>query len=314
VIVLKPAPEVADDEVRFEDAGPIIDIDFSELELTERPATSERTEMPLDAEALHQLPASPFFAKVDDEVLKKLTLGSDLIERDDHDGIVLLEGSAAVSLFVIVAGGVRLVSVDGDESESRLGEGDVFGVSCLLENAERSTDIRVDGHLTALEIPRELLLELTDDHPDVGSMLFELLTRRLIGHLLSSNDFFLPFDPATRRDLARSFEARHATTGTILLEQGKRSDALYILLAGHLEVVTEDGRSKRAKPGAIFGQRSLLSGAESELTARAVSDVMVFRMPARQFNALAMQYAPALAHLADLATRPVHSIAPKSLA
>ena len=44
-----------------------------------------------------------------------------------------------------------------DKTHVRLGEGDVFGESCLLTNEPRRADVVADGHLVALRIPKQTL-------------------------------------------------------------------------------------------------------------------------------------------------------------
>ena len=51
----------------------------------------------------------------------------------------------------------------------------------------------------------------------------------------------------------------------------------------------------------MFGQNSLLSDAASEITVKALVDMVVLWLPAREFTRVAATYPPALAHLADLA-------------
>lgn len=303
------AADAADDETRFDDAPHSVDIPFTNAEVAPRSAPVSVVDIEVEELDVHQLsalPLFPLFASVDREVLQEIALCSELVERDDDGGVVLQRGDPADALYAIVEGSVRVVPPGVSPlAAPHLREGDVFGESCLLSGGERGADVLVHGRLRALRIGRDLLARVTSTNPNVGSLLFELLTRRLVGNLVATSELFGAFDPDTRRELARTFEARRAGAGTVLLETGKRSDALYISLAGHLHVEGASGEIDVAMPGAIFGQRSLLSGAPSELTVRAETEVLVLRLPARGFNALAAQYPPALAHLSELASRPV---------
>jgi CRP-like cAMP-binding protein len=130
--------------------------------------------------------------------------------------------------------------------------------------------------------------------------LLELLTRRLLGNLVRTSTLFAAFDQATRLELARLFEVRRADAGTRLIELGKRSDGLYVLLAGHLEVETAS-ETIALGAGATVGERSLLSREPASASVRAVSDCLLLRLPASRFGELAAMYPPVLAHLADLA-------------
>ena len=94
-------------------------------------------------------------------------------------------------------------------------------------------------------------------HPEIEIALFDLLARRLIANLVRSSPLFAAFDPKERLELAQRFEVRRAESGTVLTERGRRSDGLYVLLAGNLMADPEGGRPTRIARGTAFGHGSL---------------------------------------------------------
>ena len=165
-------------------------------------------------------------------------------------------------------------------------------------------DVYANSELTALKIPKAVLEELVQEHPKVRVVLLNLLTRRLVANLLQSSELFSAFDTSTRQDLARMFEVRNAIAGTTIMESGMRSDGLYIPLTGHLmATISPMPKAIRVGPGSIVGAMSLLSQSPSEISVEAPVNMILLRLPASRFTDIAMQYPPALAHLADLAAR-----------
>jgi CRP-like cAMP-binding protein len=181
----------------------------------------------------------------------------------------------------------------------------VFGETCLLEEAKSQLDVLVMGQLTALRIPRAMLLQGIEDHPPLAGLVLALLTRRLLGNLLQVSPLFQDFDAAGKAELARLFEVRRVASGTQLSVSGKKMDGLYISLSGTL-IVEQHGESAwAAQPGSMFGQNCLLNHAPSGVDVSAAVDMIVLRLPAARFAGLAMQHPTVLARLAELSTSDV---------
>ena len=135
--------------------------------------------------------------------------------------------------------------------------------------------------------------------------MLELLTRRLLGNLLQVSPLFQEFDPATKSELARLFEVRRVAAGTMLAVVGKKMDGLYISLTGTLSVNQPGAPERKAPPGSMFGQNTLLTQVPSQVDVIARADMIVLRLPAARFSRVAMQYPTMLERLADLSTSEV---------
>jgi CRP-like cAMP-binding protein len=214
---------------------------------------------------------------------------------------VLVEGRAWVELPGTAIGGVEL------------SEGEVLGEATLLADGRRGADVRARGRLVALRIGRQALDELFSTYPQIGEVLFALLVRRLVANTLETSPLFAAFDPPTRAELARHFEVRRARADTVLEQNGKRSDGLYIAMSGALEAVDgtspaspERGRNQTSPvpTGALFGHAALLSNAAASRTIKVASEAVLLRLPASKFGAFIAEFPPALAHLAELAQEP----------
>lgn len=315
---LTPADDQEEDEIRFVDVDDLdeasIELDMSDLEIVEDPAPKpsprvspeEIDEANRTAAQLAALPSTPLFAEVPRVALSLMLVESTLHDLEDGE-VLIRRGDPADSLFVLVDGSCE-VHVPARGAPIVLEEGDVVGESCLLDGVDRRADVLVRGRALALEIPKPVIDEMVSQNPRMGDLMLELLCRRLISNLVLTHPIFSAFDRAQRFDLARLFEVRRAAPGQVLLARGKRSDGLYIPLAGRTLVEGADGRSAILSRGRIFGQRSLLSREASEVTVRCDTQSIILRMPAARFTELAATFPTVLAHLSELSAGEIDDL------
>jgi CRP-like cAMP-binding protein len=303
---LDPAPEAAaPGEVRFSNAPPsrrTLEIDITEIELAEReqPSLIPPDDSRREAERQACLPLLPLFAEAPPAALLQLARESELVQLADG-AFAVRRGDPADALFGIVEGAVHVI-VPGLEPDAypRLGAGDIFGEASLLGGEPRRADVRAEGALTALRIPKHTLTQLVQLHPGLGDVLFEMLTRRLLANLLHTSRVFAELGPVERREVAAEFELRRARAGTQLLVPGKRADALYITLTGQVEVQTPGAPARVEGAGMMFGHASMLEGGACEAGVRTLDTLLVLRLPRQAFSRVAMQYPAILMRLSEL--------------
>ncbi|RLB47942.1 MAG: hypothetical protein DRJ42_24325, partial [Deltaproteobacteria bacterium] len=307
-VPLKPAADQDDDEVRFLDIDieveleePVeIRVSLTDLE-TRLPASSKAEEIEVDVdsddlvfldldeepervapERLAQLPSMPLFAEVPEEVLRSMLADAELVVLNAGDAL-MKAGDPSDALFVMVEGQVEVQFAQRRAGEPiLLGEGDIVGESCLLDDVHRRADVIATSPAQALRIPKTTLDALVATHEELGDVILDLLGRRLIANMLQTSPVFASFDPSNRADLAALFELRRAAEGLVLVEANKRSDGLYCTLLGDLELFVGN-ETRRVGPGIIFGQRTLISQQPSRLGVRCASDVLLLRLPAQRF-------------------------------
>lgn len=309
--------EATEDEIRFTDepesSVTILLVDMSrhdsiDVEAQDALVDSPPSEMPPSSTPPTAIPPPPdkattmasvrLFAGLPEDAVIALAKASELLELPSGTPVVARHEPAS-ALYAIISGNAKVAFANGSSVE--LEEGDVFGESTLLMDAERQADVEAAGPLMALRIEKKKLDMVTALHPEVEDALFELLARRLITNLIATAPLFLTFEMRVRFELAQMFEVRRADPGTVIAERGRKSDGLYILLAGSLESAAE-GEAPRPVPlGTAFGHGSLVGEPTAKTTIRVVTESVLLRMPASSFAAFAMQYPPALAHLAETA-------------
>ena len=280
-----------------------LDLDISDVEVRDRPpAVNGLSERPT-AEHLAQLPSMPLFAEVPKSVLARIVRESRLIDLEPGENLID-GGTTADALFALIEGSVQLIRAT-DEDAVVLSEGDVVGISCLLERVSYEGDVTARTKVRALRISKLLLDRLVAEHPALGDVLLEVLGRRLVATLVRTSPMFTSFDNGTRSEIASMFEVRRASRGTAILEAGKRADGLYIPMIGELTASRPTGEKVGSlKLGRALGQRSMLTRSPSPLTVRAISEVLVLRLSARRFRELVSAHPKMVAHLEQLARRP----------
>ncbi len=321
---VRPAPlaraqDSKDDEIRFDDAPESsLEILLSDLssassitvDIDDEPPTLDAADLPppstteepeLDAYAT--MATFRLFAALSRDALVALSNAAELIEFQPG-AMIIVRDERAFALYAIVTGNAR-VHVTGSNAKFELREGDIFGEASLLDEGQRQADVRAESPLMTLRIEKRALDEVTKEYPEVEDALFDLLARRLVTNLMHTSPLFSAFEPAVRLELAQKFEVRRAPPGTVLAERGRRSDGLYVLLAGHVVAEAEKAAPARIARGSAFGHASLLGAAPADTTVRAVSEAVLLRMPAAAFSSLAALYPPALAHLAETAHEPI---------
>jgi CRP-like cAMP-binding protein len=245
----------------------------------------------------------PLFAEVPKSVLSKIVRESRLIDLEPGENLID-RGTTADALYALIEGSVQLIRAP-DEDAVVLSEGDIVGISCLLDHVNYEGDVTARTTVRALRISRLLLDRLVVEHPALGDVLLEVLGRRLVATLVRTSPMFSSFNNGARSEVAALFEVRRASQGTVILEAGKRADGLYIPMIGELAAIRPNGEEVgHLKLGRALGQHSMLTRSPAPMTVQAISDVLVLRLSARRFHELASAHPSMVAHLEELAKEP----------
>ena len=204
------------------------------------PRHRRRPQSAPSAEHLAQLPSMPLFAEVPKSVLAKMVQESRLIDLEPGENLID-RGTTADALYALIEGSVQLIRA-ADEDAVVLSEGDIVGISCLLDHVNYEGDVTARTKVRALRISRLLLDRLVAEHPALGDVLLEVLGRRLVATLVRTSPMFSSFDNGARSEVAALFEVRRANQGTVILEAGKRADGLYIPMIGELTAIQAERR------------------------------------------------------------------------
>ena len=151
-------------------------------------ASQERRELAsaLEEEAsstdqeLKELQASTLFSSFERETLVEIIASTELRSYDEGD-IIVTEGEAGSSLFLIVGGTVKVFTRTEAGSNvplAELGPGDFFGEVSLLTGRPRTATITASTEITAIELDSESLDRIAEGHPEVRKVLEDFYERR----------------------------------------------------------------------------------------------------------------------------------------
>ncbi len=110
-------------------------------------------------------------------------------------------------------------------------------------------------------------------------------------HLLDALPLFAELPAEVLADLAGRVQLRNYAPGAVIVRQGARADAFYVIRSGRVDVVVQhpgdrERRVRRLGRGMAFGELGLLRGAPRAATVRAHTGVEVFRVTKGDFERL----------------------------
>lgn len=225
---------------------------------------------------------TPLFSRLPRDIFVAL-LGLLEMRRIPGGEPIITEGAHGNSMFILVEGTVRVVHTPENappRTLAELSDGSFFGEMGLISDAPRMASVIATRDCTLLEVTREMLTQLTTRFPSLEQVVLQFYKDRLLDNLMQSNPIFRPLPEEQKRAIAERFQSRTVEPGTVLLQQGQRSQALYLLLRGRCSVVHQDPEGgERPYPemteGAIFGEISLLLDLRVTATVRAATQCLL---------------------------------------
>ena len=104
---------------------------------------------------------------------------------------------------------------------------------------------------------------------------------------------FPALSAADRARLLKLTQMVELAAGTTMFVEGTEGDELLFLLGGTVAVETRDGLV-RLRPGSVVGERAPLAGRPRDATVRAITDVVVLELRARDLDRLPARIRDAL--------------------
>lgn len=127
-----------------------------------------------------ELQASALFSSFPEGALEKVLSSTSLRTYSEGD-IIVSEGEKGSSLFLIVSGEVKVYTRSEDGRHLPLAEltaGDFFGEVSLLTGKPRTATITAKTSVTAIELTRNSVDEIAEDHPEVRQIMESFYERR----------------------------------------------------------------------------------------------------------------------------------------
>lgn len=252
------------------------------------------------------LPRIPLFSDLTPAAFVELTREMTLL-RVAAGEPVIEEGDAGDSFYVIASGHFRVLRRDEAGQPVRLAqlsEGAFFGEMALLSGAPRTASVVAEEEGEVLEIRAGVLTEMCRHHPHVADSLTRFYRQRLLANAMLTSPLFRPFDKGERRRIMERFRTREVKAGERLVEEGRPSDGLYVVLSGSLDVLkrTEKGEVPvgRLAAGDVFGEMSCLSKGPASATVAARRSGIALRLPRSDFDEIVLTYPQILELVSEL--------------
>jgi cAMP-dependent protein kinase regulator len=241
--------------------------------------------------------STPLFSQLPRELFLAM-LGRMEIRKVHGGEPIITEGERGTSMFVLVEGAVRVVRLPENgqaRTLAELGEGSFFGEMGLISDAPRLASVVALRDCVLLEVTREMLADLSAEHPALEQVVQRFYQERLLENLLSSSPIFQPLPPEQKRAITGRFQSRSVEAGAVLLQQGQRSHALHLLLRGRCSVVHQNPEGgERPYPdmteGAVFGEISLLLDSRVTATVRAATPCLLLLLDQAAFEELVLPH------------------------
>jgi CRP-like cAMP-binding protein len=214
-----------------------------------------------------ELANTPLFGDLDSASLHTL-ISKVRVVLLDAGQVLFRQGDAAKSLYVVVDGAVVPIA-EGTRRRKLavLERGAFFGEIGVMTKQPRNATIEAIVDTKLLAIDRRVLWQLIAKQPPVAKSILRFLRARLIDRQIRTNVIFSAFAHADREAVARQFRVLEVRDGTRIVEQGKPTDGLFVVLSGALARVNRAVRDQVGEKeigiyglGDVFGGLSMLDG------------------------------------------------------
>lgn len=212
-----------------------------------------------------------------------------LLDEEHHPAgsTIVKEGEAGDRLYLIVDGRaeVSTATPSGPVPLALLEPGELFGEVALLSSSRtRQASVSALTPLSTLTLTDAAFADLLSRHRATRKTFAAAADAMATVKFLKQASPFVKLDPGLLRRLVDRLERIAVDAGDVVVRQGERGDACYLLCTGQVQVLArEDGAAERELttlgPGALFGEAALLTDAPRNATVRAAvpSELLVLR-------------------------------------
>ena len=235
----------------------------------------------------------PLFADLEREAFVDVVEKMDLLDLGEGE-VLIEEGTAGDSVYVICAGGARIQRSTNEGSSvqlARIGGGTLVGEMALLTDAPRSATVITDRPSEVFKMSRQVLEELAARHASVPQQLVSFCKRRLLGNLVTTSPLFRPFAKEDKQALLRRFVSKVYQPGERILEEGKEGEGLFVILTGEVQVTKKDASGDLVvlatlREGDLVGEIGLIRDTVASADVTAARKTAVVMLPADDFAEL----------------------------
>jgi CRP-like cAMP-binding protein len=233
------------------------------------------------------LARTPLFGEVDPSTLPTLVDRIELVCLSKGE-LLFREGDPVDALYVVADG--EMVAFRRGVELGHLGEGDFFGEIGLISDQPRQATMGATRSTVLLKLNRALINELIDSRPGFLKVVLRFLRARLVRTLMLTSPLFAKLSAVDQKSVSSQFKFLEIEPNTTLIEQGAKTQGLFILLEGKAVVRQETNGKVREiaqlQSGDLFGEMSLLSQQPANASVRVESRSFALFLSASKFHRL----------------------------
>jgi cAMP-dependent protein kinase regulator len=207
------------------------------------------------------------------------------------------EGEPGDSLMVICQGEVGVYKhFEGKEVWIRnLKEGDCFGEFGFFLDRKRHAGVKSLIECETLEITRNELEGIIQNHPRVKEVLEDLFKKRVLDNLLALSPLFSPLSISDREEVLKWFRLTNTPEETYVFKGGDPPHCLYLIKSGEVEIFTQNRHKKRVilgklGSGHLFGEIGVVLNTPRMAFAKTTCPTELLELSKGDFDNLAQKF------------------------
>lgn len=209
-------------------------------------------------------------------------------KRFNENDFVIKKGDFADAFYFIIEGKARIQRKNKNGEIVLLSEleaDDYFGEQGYLNNSIRTSSVKALSDLKLLEISYEVFDIISKKSLDFSEYLKNVSLGRSIANLQTQLHCI---DSHVKRALfttAKDTELTNFKAGEIIFKKGDKSDFVYFITSGTVELIFDDQKTKTLQidDSHLFGELGVVNQKPRQATAQAKTTVSLITIPADEF-------------------------------
>lgn len=217
--------------------------------------------------------AIPLFSRLGDEDLAAIASEAKIVNYNAGE-VLVEEGSAGKTFYSVLHGVVEVSRGDPNvraQVLARLGPGDCFGETAMLQDGVRTATVRATSPVEVIELPSDAFEKVV---ARVGGVDFATVLKA--AGAIGKSKLFKEMSADRLSSLATKFVPRSVAAGTDVVRYGEQGTEFYLVAKGKVEVLSPEGKQLvTLGDGDHFGEIALLRNVPRTATVRTLVDTLL---------------------------------------
>lgn len=217
--------------------------------------------------------AIPLFSRLSDDDLSAIASHAKVVSYNAGEALVE-EGTKGQTFYSVLHGALEVTRGDPNVKATvvaRLGPGDCFGETAMLQDGVRTATVRATSPVEVIELPSQAFEQVV---ATVGGVDFASVLRA--AGAIGKSKLFKEMPADRLSSLATKFVPRSVPAGTDVVRFGEQGDEFYLIAKGQVEVLSAEGKKLvQLGDGDHFGEIALLRNVPRTATVRTLTDTLL---------------------------------------